>query len=641
MNIEKALRQYLKGTGPKVRESEFYDCTFGDGNATINVLFRLVNEEIDSITEQHALDRVVEVLKLMETTLSIDDGVNRKIVSRKLLKLDEKMDRILAEGGKKFSNLNKIASEFNKVRRQLERLSLLNEAKDTRQYDFMKFLIQETKNIAYLEFAFKKMPSLVNVKDKDDIPLFRNLIRNYLNSVLLNDEENILYYESLMALLSSQKSFELSVSEKRNCLEEIYCFLDKLRVNKRQEKKNKEKIERIEYLVSFIKNEDAKREDISSLASKYKIHVVFDEAIIEEARLAKVPMEGEIGDRCVVDDFIISMDGDDAKEIDDALSCKRLPNGHYLLGVHIASVLGYFPYDSSIVEEAISRNQSIYLPYRYQAKDDDFNRTIPIFPYIFSANKGSLLEGERRLARSYFFEIDENGDVVSRKFVKSIIKNRKQLTYDEVNSLICSGGDGEVFDVIQNLVEVTSLLDKKHQVNELYERVKESSFDYSELRVRKVGSENIVYQAMILTGSEVANFFASKNLPFLYRTHEVNEENNRKLESMISTLNRVYVGQQFKNLYQLIDGIYPKGRYAMEGKHDGLLLDHYCHCTSLLRRAADIVVEHALEVCYDREASSEEIDELREDILSKMVSINSRQAPIEYFVKEYQKVYRR
>ena len=642
MNIEKALRQYLKGTGPKVRESEFFDSTFGDANATINVLFRLANEEIEAITESKTLDRVVEMLRLMETTLCTDDGVNRGVVSRKLLKLDEKMDRILSEGAKKFSNLNKIASEFNKVRRQLEKISELNEAKDTKQYDFLKFLIHETKNIAYLEYAFRKMPALVNVKDRDDVPLFRNLVRNYLNSIVVSEEEDILYYESLIVLLFSQKSFELSVLEKRKCLDEIYPFFDKLRVTKRLEKKNREKIERIQYLIDFIKSEQVRRGDVSTLTSKYKIHVAFDEEIIEQARLAKVPKEGELTDREEVLDYILSMDGEDAKEIDDALSCRRLPNGNYLLGVHIASVLGYFPYQSLIVSEAIQRNQSIYLPYRYQSREDDFNRTIPIFPYVFSADKGSLLEGEKRLARSYFFEINDQGEVVSRRFVKSIVQNHKQLSYDQVNSIICDGcEEEELFRTVQNLVEVTNLLDKRYRGNELYEKVKESSFDCSELRVRKVGSENIVYQAMLLTGNEVANFFASHDIPFLYRVHEVNEENNRKLEAMISTLNQVYAGWQFKSLYQLIEGIYPKGRYAMEGRHDGLDLEHYCHCTSVLRRAADIVVEHALEVCYDKEASLEELEELREDIAAKMVEINSRQSPIEYFLKEYQKVYRR
>ena len=186
-------------------------------------------------------------------------------------------------------------------------------------------------------------------------------------------------------------------------------------------------------------------------------------------------------------------------------------------------------------------------------------------------------------------------------------------------------------------MEVTKILDKKFVSTELYDKIKENVSDTSELRVKRIGSENIVYQSMLLTGNRVAEYFNRNGFPLLYRVHYVNEENNRKLEAMIDNLNRTYKGNQFKNLYQLIEGIYPKGWYAEEGRHTGLDLDHYCHCTSVLRRAADIIVEHALEVCCDKEPTKEEIEELKEEIATKVVEINAKQTPIEYFLKEYQK----
>ena len=79
----------------------------------------------------------------------------------------------------------------------------------------------------------------------------------------------------------------------------------------------------------------------------------------------------------------------------------------------------------------------------------------------------------------------------------------------------------------------------------------------------------------------------------------------------------------------------------MEGRHSGLGLEHYCHCTSGLRRAADIVAEHALEVCYDKTPTEEELEELRRDIEEKIRIINEKQKPIEWFAKEYKKVNRR
>ena len=640
MNIERALRNYLKSTGPKVKDKEYLDSTSSNVNAAVNVLFKLANDELDEMSDQKTLDRLVEVLKLLELSLSNNDGVNRKIVSRRIYKLHEKMNRILEEGKKKFQNLNKIESEFNKVRRQLDRLTELNEEKNSKQYDFMKFLITETKNVAYLEYTLSKMPSLVNVRDKEEVPLFRNILLSYLQSISSNHEENILYYGNLLTLIQSQKKFQLSEVEKRKCLEEIYKYINKWSATKKQQKNNARKLELLEQLTQLLKGIDTPTRDIEEIAGKYNIHVYFDEELLEQARLVKTPKEGEKTDRVVIEDYTISMDGPGAIEIDDALTCKKLPNGNYLLGVHIASVLAYFPYESEFVQEAIQRNQSIYLPHRYQSKEDDFNKTIPIFPYDFSADKGSLKEKEPRFTRSYFFEIDEEGNVVKEEFVKSITTNQRQLTYEEVNSMLERGcKDEKLQELLNNLQEVTKRLDKRFKGTELYEKVKENSLDYSELRVKKVGSENIVYQAMLLTGTRVAEYFSRMNLPLLYRVHYVNEENNRKLQAMVDNLNETYGGGQFKNLYQLIEGIYPRGWYAMEGRHSGLDVDHYCHCTSVLRRAADIVVEHALEVCHDKVPTEEELEELRKDLADREVEINAKTSPIEYFMKEYQKKY--
>ena len=641
MNIEKALRNYLNRKGPKIKYDDF--CVYCENNAdaAINVLFKLANEEIDTMTDSKTLDRVVEVLKYVELIIGNCDDANRKIVNRKIVKLTEKLTRIQIEKYKKFSNMNKIRSEFNKVKRQLEVLLNLCEQKDTKQYNFMQYLIEESKNIEYLEYTIKKMPALVNVKDKDEVPLFRNLVKSYLESIIDYNEENVLYYGNLITLIMSQKSFTLSDIEKRKCLEEVYKCINKMSFNKKKQKKNASKLELLKKLTDIIKGNSEKYLDIEEIASKYNIEINFSDTLLEKVHLNKTASEGYMSGRKEIDDYIISMDGDTAVEIDDALSCRKLPNGNYLLGVHIASVLGYFPYESEIVQNAITRNQSIYLPHRYQTKSDDFNRTIPIFPYEFCADKASLKEGEKRLTRSYFFEIDKDGNVVDEQFKKTIVRNNRQLTYDEANKIIAHGTkDEQLQNTINNLLEVTKILDKKYVSTELYDKIKENVSDTSELRVKRIGSENIVYQSMLLTGNRVAEYFNRNGFPLLYRVHYVNEENNRKLEAMIDNLNRTYKGNQFKNLYQLIEGIYPKGWYAEEGRHTGLDLEHYCHCTSVLRRAADIIVEHALEICYDKEPTKEELEQLKEEIATKVVEINAKQTPIEYFLKEYQKKHR-
>lgn len=638
MNIEKALKNYLNDKGPKIRVEDFYLYCNGNYNAIINVLFKLINDEIDEMKEYKNLDKIVEILKMIELLLGNNENINRKIIKRKVSRLIEKIPRFLSECGSRFNDIFSIETEFKKVLNELDNLLKLNEKKDTKQYDFMYYLMCEVKNVEYIEYTLRKMPNLVNVKDKSGKSLFKSVIDNYLKSVVEYNEEDIFYYGHLISLIVSQKKFLTTETERKNCLDDIYSYYNKISYNKKVKKKNALKVEAFDRIINIIKGIDKKNISISEISSKYNIKLFFDEDIIREAKLVKEASVGEMTDRVVIDDYVISMDKANTVEIDDALSCKKLPNGNYLLSVHVASVLGYFPYESLIVQEAISRNQAIYLPHKFQTKDNDFNRTIPIFPYDFCADKGSLKEGCPRLARSYIFEIDKNGNIVDEKFIKTIVTNNKRLTYDKANSILEKGSDDEMLlETLSNLKEVTEIIDKKYVTLDIYESIKETLEDISELRVKKIGSENIVYQAMLLTGNRVAEFFARKDLPLLYRVHYEDEIENDKLKAMIDILNSTYGGEQFNNLYQLIDGIYPKGWYSIEGRHEGLDLDHYCHCTSALRRAADIIVEHALEVCYDNEPSEEDIEKLKEDIAERVVEINSKQSPMEYFVREYKK----
>lgn len=642
MNIEKALRNYIKGIGPKMKYEHFLAITkSNDGNKAADVLFSLINEQIDTMTDTKLLDRTVEVMKYIGLLLVNSETIDRKLVSRKLYKLGEKLSRIEREGKKKY-NMKHLQSEFKKVRRQINELDTMLEDKEPKRYELMKYLINETRNIEYIDCTVKNMPNIVNVQDKDKVSLFRNLINRYLENVEAYNEENIQYYNNMISYIMNQKNFSLSEKERRQCLLDINKYLNKLTYKKKAAKANAKKVVWVDRLVDLIKELNEQKKDITEIANKYNVQVYFDDEILEQAKLSKEPKEGQMKDREILDDFIITIDGEDAIEIDDALSCKKLPNGNYLLGVHIASVLGYFEYTSNIVQEALTRTRAIYLPAKYQTKDNDFQRAIPIFPYSFSAEAGSLIENSPKLARTFYFEIDPQGNLVNERFIKSVIRNNKKMTYEDANEIIQNGTqDEQLQETITNLNIVANLLDTKTNVSELYKNIKENTEDCSELRVKKMGSENIVYQAMLLTGTRVATFFNDHNYPCLYRVHKIDQENSGKLQAIIDNITENYGGKEFKNLYKLLEGIYPKGFYATEGKHDGLGKEHYCHCTSGLRRAADIVVEHALEVCYDKTPTEEELALLEQEVEKRAKEITKKQAPIEWFIDDYRRVYKK
>ena len=170
MNIEKALRNYIEGKGNKIKYEEFINLVKSNGNNAANVLFKLVNEQLDTMSDTKCLDRTIEVLKYLGVILANCQNVNRKLISRKLFKLEFKLETIESEGKNKF-NLKHLQSEFGKLKNQIIELQDMTDNKDTKQYDFISYLINETKDMKYLEFTINKMPSLINIKDKNEISL--------------------------------------------------------------------------------------------------------------------------------------------------------------------------------------------------------------------------------------------------------------------------------------------------------------------------------------------------------------------------------------------------------------------------------------------------------------------------------------
>ena len=610
MSIDETLEDYLNRNECINNYNDLIKFYNNNSNATINALFSLINEEINSI-EKYNIRDIIKISDCIKLIITNCEDINKKMIIRKIEKIIKKISISSTK-------------ESIRIKSELERLIELCKQENSKKYDFMILLIDYIKNIDYLEYTIDNIPSLVNASDKENVSLFRNVIKSYLNNIVNYNKDNILYYEVVISLMMAQKGFDLSDTEKKKCLDEIYICINKLSSNKKQKKKNIERLELLKNITSIIKNANKKQLSLEELTKKYNIKVDFSNSLLNSISLIKNGQEGYLSEREIVDDYIISIDDNKTIEIDDALSCEKLKNGNYLLGVHVASILGYFPYESEIVQTAISKNQSIYLPHKYQSKSNEHNKTIPIFPYEFSADIASLKEGQNKLTRTYFFEIDQDGNIINESFKKTIITNNKQLTYDEVNKIISKGTNNKKLqETINNLLDVVKILEKKYSGK-------------SNVRKEKNESEKIVYQAMLLTGNRVAEYFNRNHFPLIYRIHYI-DENNKELKEMIDKLRDTYNEKQLNVLYDITNEIYPKGWYGEKGKHTGLNLEHYCHCTSELRRAADIIVEHALEICYDNIPTEEDIKKLKEEIASKTVEINSKQTPIEYFLKEYKK----
>ncbi|MBR2827945.1 MAG: ribonuclease R [Bacilli bacterium] len=360
--------------------------------------------------------------------------------------------------------------------------------------------------------------------------------------------------------------------------------------------------------------------DILSIIFKYNINIDFPEEVKEE--VSHMPMqvfESELaGRRDLRDEMIFTIDGDDTKDIDDAISIKRLSNGHYELGVHIADVSYYVKEGSPLDNEAMDRGTSVYL----------VDRVIPMLPHELSNGICSLNPNVDRLTVSCVMEFDSNGKQLNYEIFPSVIKSRIQMTYKKVNSIleknVIPEGYEEYADTLKLMAELSSIL-RKAKVKRGYIDfgIDEAKILVDEkcvptdvvLRERGVG-EKLIEDFMIAANECVATHIYFMNLPFIYRVHEYPmEEKIRSFLGFVSslgyhitgdvsdlrptTLQRILSQLEDKPEYKILSSLLlrsmQKAIYRPENLgHYGLASDCYTHFTSPIRRYPDTTVHRLL-----------------------------------------------
>lgn len=636
--------------GNKAIKKEFQALLLSeDGIELQNYLLTFLSNELENIIHEPDVTYLFEALRYIEILVEKYPDLNRKKIKKKLRQLVEKLDRIKQEKKNEFYSMRKVKQKiqlFNELVLELE--AKLSTTKN-KYYDLLEYFIFETQNIEYIDQILKTFPNSVNVKNESGQPIFYEILTHLMETINIVDnmEENteILYYKNIISLFNSKKEFQLNTYDKSECLQLIYNSINNLskKDNECDEKKNL-----LTNLVDIIKCENEKK-TIRNIASYYNIKLDFEEELMNELNMYQTKYSKMVyPDRKILDDYIITIDGYGAVEIDDGLSVKVLPNGNYLLGVHIASVLGYLPFESDVVQEAISRGSSIYLSkngiYDLKSGKEQYTNIIPIFPYQFSAVDASLLENANRLANSYFFEIDQEGNVVNETFLKTIIKNSKKCTYQEANQILETEGNFNNYQLQQTLdtlVTISSILKDKFSPSEFYQEYKTQSSDPAKMILGDSWSEQIVNQAMILTGSELAKWLKDpkRDYPCLLRVHELDEECDNQLKKAMDDFMIEADKEKFNYLFDSLMGIYPKARYELIGRHEGQNLDCYGHFTSPLRRSADIINEYVLETCYFKTPTDQELYHLENIVLENKNAINAQNNAIEYFLEDckYQK----
>ena len=631
------LETYFK-KGDKISRKHFEQLFFTeDGEILEKVLLTFLYEEVDSIVCVPDITYLFKAFLYLEVLVERYPELDKKKIGRKLRKIVERIETIEEEKKEEFYSKKKVSDKIKKLKELIYELEDKIEVKKDNYYELLEYFIFEVKNISYIEKIFQTFDHAIRAKNTNGNTIFYSVVDKYMQTILSDYEEkgqDIFFYKNVISYMRNMKGFNLSNIEKSKLLQDIFHNINFL--NKNDEHYD-EKNELLLELKELIRNENDKT-SIKKIASYYNIEIDFEEELLEELKIYESKNQ-KFPDRKVVDEYMVTIDGKCTYEIDDGLTAKVLKNGNYLLGVHIASVLGYLPFESITVQNAISRGSSIYLAKNgIYSRDEEESKIIPIFPYEFSTDHASLVEGQERLANSYFFEIDKQGNIVNEKFEKTIVRSSRKCTYQEANSIIDYGSkkEPELERTLHVLTEIAYTLDNRFHPSEIYQALKSQSNDPAKVILGNSAAEHIVNQAMLLTGNQVGNWYKDKkrDYPCLLRVHEISDEVTRELQEAIDNFTVSADKERFDRLYESLAGIYPKAHYDLKGRHDGLNFDHYCHATSPIRRSADILQEYTLDTCYFKKPTDKELYNLENVLIENKNIINAQNNAIDYFLDD-------
>jgi len=362
--------------------------------------------------------------------------------------------------------------------------------------------------------------------------------------------------------------------------------------------------------------------DVISVAYSFNLPVHFSESIEKEAgnytEFSKKDLSGRQDLRHLI---CFTVDPVDAKDFDDAVSLERLPNGHRLLGVHIADVSHYVQQDSPLDKEALRRGTSVYL----------VDRVVPMLPEHLSNELCSLQQGKDRLAYSCFMEFDEALDVVDYRIVTSVINSNRRFNYQEVQDIIDGRINNELAPILKEMDKLRADLTRKRfetggidfETPEVRFILDKNGFPQEIIPKERHNSNRMIEEFMLAANQTVArhirNISPQKNalLPFIYRVHEKPDETKMKrffefltaMEIPFKPAVRV-TSKYFQKLLTSIKGTKEeiiieevalrsmmKAVYSSKNiGHFGLGFKDYTHFTSPIRRYPDLTVHRLLKL---------------------------------------------
>lgn len=361
--------------------------------------------------------------------------------------------------------------------------------------------------------------------------------------------------------------------------------------------------------------------EITEIAYKYGFRKEFPVEVLDEIKLIpnEVTEEDKVGRRDFTDNTVITIDGDDSKDFDDAIYLEKLANGNYKLDVYIADVAHYVKDNTSLNKEALKRGTSVYLA----------DRVIPMLPKKLSNGICSLNEGVSRLVLACLMEIDHKGNLVDYEICEGIIKSHHRMTYNNVNKIF-----NKDIEMLNKYSDIVPMLNDMLELSKIIRNRRYNKggleFESSELKItlnpdsspkeisfRERGdSEKMIEDFMLQANETIAYNMSIMNLPCAYRIHEKPEQEKlhevfdviknmgvnitnpkfdikpKQIQDVLAKINETSYKGVFNNL--LLRSM-TKAKYSPNCLgHYGLAMNYYCHFTSPIRRYPDLITHRMI-----------------------------------------------
>lgn len=408
--------------------------------------------------------------------------------------------------------------------------------------------------------------------------------------------------------------------------------------------------------------------DILSVVKAYELPTEFSEQVLAAAEAAgsEVRSEETEGRLDLRDVPTVTIDGEDAKDLDDAVTLQK-QGEHYLLGVHIADVSHYVREHSPLDKEAWKRGTSVYLT----------DRVIPMLPHALSNGICSMNQGQDRLALSCLMELSERGELIGHRIAETVVRVDHRMSYTQVNGIL-TGEDAEALAAYADFVPQFRLMAELSEKLRTRRRERGSiDFDFPESKItldergrvtdikpyERNQATKLIEDFMLLANETVAEQFYWLELPFVYRTHETPDpEKMQKLNIFIQNfgyglhLSREEIhAKELQKLLARIEGTpeealisrltlrsMKQARYTTECTgHFGLASKYYCHFTSPIRRYPDLQIHRIIKEYLHGELTDERVRHYRsilEDTCRQASGTERRAEEAERDVEKMKKV---